>query len=86
MKLRLSKAVDLSLKLHIHDKNYEDESPLEDPSYVMLVVRRHRQVTENKTEESFECIPNRLWEASAWATKVTFNLNQIYYKENRYIE
>lgn len=86
MKQRLSRANELTLQLHIRDRKYKDESPNEDPSHVMLIVRRQRVVTETRTEESFECIPQRNWDASAWATKVTFNLNQMYYKENQYIE
>jgi hypothetical protein len=82
MKQRLSRAIELTLQLHIRDRKYKDESPNEDPSHVMLIVRRQRVVTETRTEESFECIPQRNWDASAWATKVTFNLNQMYYKEN----
>lgn len=86
MKQRLSRAIELTLQLHIRDRKYKDESPNEDPSHVMLIVRRQRVVTETRTEESFECIPQRKWDASAWANKVTFNLNQMYYKENQYIE
>lgn len=56
MKQRMSKAIDLSLKLHFKDRS-ERESPGESPSHVMLIVKRQRTITENKTEESFECIP-----------------------------
>ena len=75
MKLRKSKAIDLSLRLHLKDKNFSRESPREAPTHVMLVVKRQRAITDSKTEESFECIPQRNFEATDWATKVTFNYN-----------
>jgi hypothetical protein len=40
MKQRLSKAVELSLQLHVRDFKNANDCPREDPSHIMLIARR----------------------------------------------
>jgi hypothetical protein len=85
MQNRVSKAVDLKLLRAIKIPG-EKDCPKSEDGELYLVVKRQRAFPDNKTEESFEIIPQRDWDVVNWATKVTFDLNQIYYRENKFIE